>query len=130
MKNILAILVIILSLSTITLLILYRTLKHNTILISQKVAQTIVNKQKPINAITDQESFLKFLSDSREWAFDYIENVQNGLQEFINSVEPDLKYFDKYGEIGSAYPHYDAMQRISTAYKQLKTLLPEVKNEN
>ena len=116
--------------STMTLLVFYRTLKNNTTLISQKVAQTIINKQKPVNAITDQESFLKFLSDSREWAFDYIENVQNGLQEFINSVEPDLKYFDKYGEIGSAYPHYDAMQRISTAYKQLKTLLPEVKNEN
>ena len=86
MKNILAVLVIILSISTTILLVLYRTLKNNASLISKKVAQTIINQQKPVNAITDQESFLKFLSDSREWAFGYIENVQNELQEFIKSL--------------------------------------------
>lgn len=47
------------------------------------------------------------------------------LNKFINDVEPDISYFNKYGLVGSAYPHYDSMKRISEAYKELKKLLPE-----
>lgn len=72
-----------------------------------------------------KENFIKFLSESRDWAFEYIESVQSGLKDFIDAVEKDIKYFDKYGEVGSSYPHYDSMTRISSAYKELKTLLPE-----
>jgi hypothetical protein len=77
------------------------------------------------NEQVDKENFIKFLSDSRDWAFQYIEDVQCGLKEFIDTVDPDLKYFDEYGEVGSAYPHYDAMVRINNAYKKIKNLLPK-----
>jgi uncharacterized protein YoxC len=73
----------------------------------------------------DKENFIKFLSDSRDWAFGYIEDVQSGIKEFIDTVDPDLNYFDEYGEVGSAYPHYDAMVRINNAYKKLKDLMPK-----
>jgi hypothetical protein len=75
--------------------------------------------------LVDKENFIKFLSDSRDWAFKYIEDVQFGIKEFIDSVEPDFSYFDEYGEVGSAYPHYEAMVRINNAYKQLKILMPK-----
>lgn len=75
-----------------------------------------------------KENFIKFLSDSRDWAFGYIEDVQKGLNKFVNDVDSDISYFEKYGEVGSAYPHYDSMKKISTAYKELKTLLPEEEN--
>jgi hypothetical protein len=75
--------------------------------------------------LVDKENFIKFLSDSRDWAYKYIEDVQFGIKEFIDSVQPDLLYFDEYGEVGSAYPHYEAMVRINNAYKQLKTLMPK-----
>jgi hypothetical protein len=77
------------------------------------------------NEFTDKENFIKFLSDSRDWAFKYIEDVQSGLKEFIDAVDPDLSYFDKYGEVGSAYPHYDSMARINNSYKKLKELMPK-----
>jgi hypothetical protein len=75
--------------------------------------------------LVHKENFIKFLSDSRDWAFGYIEDVQKGLNKFVNDVDSDISYFEKYGEVGSAYPHYDSMKKISIAYKELKTLLPE-----
>jgi alpha-L-fucosidase len=72
-----------------------------------------------------KENFIKFLSDSRDWAFEYIEDVQKQLEEFIRDIEPEIMYFDEYGVVGDAYPHYHSMKKISSAYKDLKKLLPE-----
>jgi hypothetical protein len=72
-----------------------------------------------------RENFIKFLSDSRDWAFEYIEDVQKQLEEFIKDIEPEIMYFDEYGVVGDAYPHYHSMKKISSAYKDLKKLLPE-----
>lgn len=72
-----------------------------------------------------KENFIKFLSDSRDWAFEYIEDVQKQLETFINEIEPEIEYFNEYGIVGDAYPHYYSMKKISAAYKDLKKLLPE-----
>ena len=72
-----------------------------------------------------KENFIKFLSDSRDWAFEYIEDVQKQLETFIRDIEPEIMYFDEYGVVGDAYPHYHSMKKISSAYKDLKKLLPE-----
>ena len=82
-----------------------------------------------LDSVSDQEihkeNFIKFLSDSRDWAFSYIEDVQSGLKKFITDVEPEISYFDEYGIIGSANPHYYSIKKISEAYKELKKLMPE-----
>jgi hypothetical protein len=85
--------------------------------------------QKNFEDSVHKENFIKFLSDSRDWAYKYIEDVQSGIKEFIDAAEPDLSYFDEYGEVGSAYPHYEAMVRINNSYKQLKKLMPKDENE-
>jgi alpha-L-fucosidase len=72
-----------------------------------------------------KENFIKFLSDSRDWAFEYIEDVQKQLETFVRDIEPEIMYFDEYGVVGDAYPHYHSMKKISAAYKDLKKLLPE-----
>lgn len=74
--------------------------------------------------LVDKENFIKFLSDSRDWAYKYIEDVQKGLTNFVNEIEPEIAYFDEYGLVGDAYPHYHSMKKISQEYKQLKKLLP------
>lgn len=80
------------------------------------------------NLDVHNESFVKFLSDSRDWAFQYIEDVQGGLAEFIDSVDADIEHFDQYGDvISTTRPDYWAIKRISEAYKKLKKLLPEDK---
>jgi len=76
-----------------------------------------------------KENFIKFLSDSRDWAFSYIESVQKGLTKFVNDVDADVSHFDEYGEaLSMSRPDYPSMKNISKAYKELKTLLPEEKN--
>lgn len=82
-------------------------------------ARIIVKKE------TDSDAFLKFISDSRDWAYQYIDEVQEGINKFISEIEPEIAYFDEYGVVGSAFPHYHSMKKISGAYKELKKLLPE-----
>jgi hypothetical protein len=82
-------------------------------------------KSVEVKQDSSSEAFLKFVSDSRDWAYQYIDDVQASLNKFINDVEPEIAYFDEYGEVGSAYPHYHSMKKISGAYKELKKLLPE-----
>ena len=100
------------------LAILANTIK---LLIMQEQEQSINKTEKE----KSNEDFLKFVSDSRDLAYTYIEEVQLLLNKFITDVEPEIAYFDEYGIASSAYPHYHSMKKISGAYKELKKLLPE-----
>lgn len=77
-----------------------------------------------LNNDVHKENFIKFLSDSRDWAYAYIEDIQEGVTHFVNQIEPEIAYFDEYGLVGDAYPHYHSMKKISSEYKELKKLLP------
>jgi hypothetical protein len=81
--------------------------------------------EKQDNEQQAKDDFIKFLSESREWSYTYIEDVQSTIGKFIKDIEPEIKYFDEYGVVGSSYPHYYSMKKISSAYKDLKVLLPE-----
>lgn len=91
-------------------------------LLEQNIKQ-VMEKSPP--AIENSEGFLKFVSDSRDWAFQYIEEVQSGLNEFITEVEPLVQYFDKYGDQMGMTPNYEGMKKVSSEFKKLKELLPE-----
>jgi hypothetical protein len=92
-------------------------------IIADKLSDISTNYEK--NKDSSSEAFLKFISDSRDWAYQYIDDVQEVLNKFVTDIEPEIAYFDEYGEVGSAYPHYHSMKKISGAYKELKKLLPE-----
>jgi hypothetical protein len=72
-----------------------------------------------------QESFLKFVSDSRELAYEYIEEVQGGLKKFIKDIEPEIKYFEEYGSPVAIQPNYYSMKKVVEAYRELEKLLPK-----
>jgi hypothetical protein len=95
--------------------------------ISLVKVEEVFNSTKKEDSDSDvhKENFIKFLSDSRDWAYLYIEDVQKGLSKFVYDIEPEIAYFDEYGLVGEAYPHYHSMKKISQAYKELKKLLPE-----
>jgi len=100
--------------------------KQRVLVASLKAVRDMVelSKKDDVDNNVHQENFIKFLSDSRDWAYSYIEDVQDGLTAFVNAVEPEINYFDEYGLVGEAYPHYHSMQKISKEYKELKKLLP------
>lgn len=79
----------------------------------------------PVEEKIANDSFFKFVSDSREWAFEYIDNVQKELKSFIEVADKEFNYFDKYGIVAEGSPHYKSMAILSEEYKKLKALLPE-----
>lgn len=104
-------------------------IKKNKIILANTLNLLLMQQSMNDENKTDQEksneAFLKFVSDSRDWAYQYIDDVQASLNKFINDIEPEIAYFDEYGMVGDAYPHYHSMKKISGAYKELKKVLPE-----
>lgn len=108
-------------------------------IITQNLAETMllyiastdtINESKEPQVDSEKihkESFIKFLSDSRDWAFDYIEKTQQTITHFIEEVEPQIEYYNEYGAAieGMISPHDTALKKISKEIKELKKLLPE-----
>ena len=57
-------------------------------------------------ALEKTDGFVKFLSDSREWAFNYIEDVQTSIQGLIKamSVNDKEKILEHYNELQRFLP--------------------------
>lgn len=66
-----------------------------------------INMENDIKSVEKTDGFLKFVSDSRDWAFDYIEDVQQALRAYDMALGMD-----------------DA-QILNEAYKKLIDLLPK-----
>ena len=118
-----------LSLFLLTKLVVMRNqfaeLNLRAAILEQSVKNVLENNPTPIES---SEGFLRFISESRDWAFQYIESVQEAIKQFSNEIEPSINYFDEYGDvISNQRPDYQAMQKISKAYKELIKMLPEEK---
>ena len=95
------------------------------IALQEYINQLEGNKIKSDESI-HQENFIKFLSDSRDWAYSYIEEFQASMEKFIDAVDDDITYFDEFGDVISTNrPDYEAMKKISQAYKELIKVMPE-----
>lgn len=70
------------------------------------------------------DGFLKFVSDSRDWAFAYIEDVQGKLAVFDNDLTEILDYYSLY-EPDAQGIHVDILKQVSEAYENLKGALPK-----
>jgi hypothetical protein len=131
--------IIVISLSTlcITFAISYFLISKKLTLMAQEYATLYIDQialkkfveSMNLDNVSDQEvhkeNFIKFLSDSRDWAFSYIEEVQTELKKFIEEIEPEINYFNEYGDIASMQPNYYSMKKISEAYYELARLLPK-----
>jgi hypothetical protein len=137
-KNILLVVFIVLSFSfAISYYSVFYQLKKvskdlSKLFIENKVMQEYIDITKSNgilkqeDEIVHKENFIKFLSDSRDWAYQYIEDVQNGLTSFVSNVDHHIEYFDSYGEVlSNTSPDHIALKQISKSYKELKKLLPE-----
>jgi hypothetical protein len=108
--------------------------KATKLLFDNFTLEKIIELQSDEDLKSDQsvhkENFLKFISESRDWAFDYIEEVQKGILKFVNDIDSHIEYFDTYSDVISVErPDYAAMKQISKSYKELKKLLPKEENK-
>ncbi len=128
---------VVLSILSISFLIAYLSVSQKLNSVNKGFAQLFVSYNTLREAVETQptkteedihkENFIKFLSDSRDWAFDYIEDVQKALSKFIEEVEPHIEHYDVYGAAveGMMPPHDNALKKISKEFKELKKMLPE-----
>lgn len=97
--------------------------KANNLILLEKLSQEINSKEDI--SIEKTEGFLNFVTQSRDWAFSYIETVQDGLNDFVNSVDKDIEYITEYQP---PIVNFEMQERLINAYSELKKLLPEKEN--
>jgi hypothetical protein len=104
-------------------------IQYQKLFVDMMLLEKLVNEIEESKLKSDEsvhkENFIKFLSDSRDWAYEYIENVQTALTNFINETAPEINYFKEYGDTMAMAPNYYSMKKIAEEYEKLKTLLPE-----
>jgi effector-binding domain-containing protein len=125
---------------TIVIYLVYRSFKTKVLFktLSDMYLQTVADKmllERKINELYQEientklqqsDGFVKFLSDSRDWAFNYIENVQSALSEFDKTIDSVTKWSETYGTVlNNETPHAEKIRQISLAYKKLQSMLPK-----
>lgn len=98
---------------------LTKTLLENVLLNELSIATNDKSDQE-----VHAENFIKFLSDSREWAFEYIEKVQSEITAFVEELEPTVKYWNNYGKVVPTV-HDDSIDLFIESYYKIKNLIPE-----
>jgi hypothetical protein len=83
-----------------------------------------MSKADDSDVIEKTEGFLAFISQSRDWAFSYIEEVQEGLKAYAEIVGPQIEYHKTYGQVIES-PHMIILDRIADAYPIIEKLLPK-----
>jgi hypothetical protein len=100
------------------------TLDQNILM--TKLAEELKRKEEVSLEKTD--GFLKFISESRELAFEYIEAMQEALVKFKDKVGPEIEYMLTYGTATGDNLQSKSFLKIEKAYKELiKETLPAEK---
>lgn len=107
-------------------------LKVQNMNIQKRLAQTIADKiiildrlEKELDAknnksIEQTDGFIRFVSQSRDWAFEYIENAQDRIKKFNDELNNIINLGGNKKE---------TVKLILEAYKPIKDLLPEEQGE-
>lgn len=93
----------------------------------EKLAEAMVLKDSKAEA-EQTEGFLNFISESRDWAFKYIEDVQQAIVEFGKKIGPEIKYLRNYASV-LGLTAARGIEKISEAYEQLLKVMPEASDD-
>ena len=126
------IVILILTLVSTSLLVVIMFLNKLLRRAGADMMQTLVDKMEILKALEKEleknslankstnEEFIKFLSQSRDWAFSYIEDAQVKLTKFDSIMTTISESYD--GKVRSSKP---ALDQVIQAYEEVKTLLPD-----
>ncbi len=95
--------------------LLQSTIDHNIVL--TMLAEEL--KKKENVSVEKTDGFLKFISESRDLAFEYIEKIQASLIKFKSQVDPEIKYMLTYGTVSGDNLYLKSFGRIEKAYAEL-----------
>ncbi len=131
------------------LVLLIGYLGFRNILLRRKIQEEITDKlQANVNAnivrseytralqeienmkLEKSDDFVKFLSNSRDWAFEYIEDAQEKISEFDKQIQEIAEWNRTYGSVVGDTPHSSKIEEMNLAYDKIRSLLPENKTPN
>ena len=95
--------------------LLQATLDQNILL--TKLAEELKKKEEV--SVEKTDGFLKFISESRDMAFEYIETMQEAIVKFKNSVGPEIDYMLTYGTSTGDNLQSSSFLKIEKAYIEL-----------
>jgi hypothetical protein len=114
-----SIVIIFLSVSNFYLRI--KLLKLKKEILKHKTEKKYIQGKLDSLANGELNGFNKFISESRDWAFSYIESAQKSIKDFIVKTGPDIEYLKEYKP---PIISEDAIDRLVLSYEDLKKLLP------
>jgi hypothetical protein len=95
--------------------LLQATLDQNILL--TRLAEELKKKEEV--SVEKTDGFLKFISDSRDMAFEYIETMQEAIVKFKNNVGPEIDYMLTYGTATGDSLQTSSFLKIERAYTEL-----------
>ena len=107
--------------------LLQSTIDHNIVL--TMLAEELKKKEEV--SVEKTDGFLKFISESRDLAFEYIEKVQESLGKFKSEVDPEIEYMLTYGTVTGDSLSLKSFRKIEKAYRKLiNEALPKEDKKN
>lgn len=94
-------------------------------IIMEKLGEVIASQEK--TNVSQTDGFLKFVSDSRDAAFKYIEEVQAAIDEFDRRVGPVVKHYKDTGKVLERRPS-ELVKELTQAYDKLMASMPKEDN--
>lgn len=109
--------------------------------LAAKIDQLLIDKEYALaelgKALSDIEnaklekddSFVKFLTTSREWAYQYIETVQKAMLELDSKMDREIKWARTYGTTGGENVYTTVMGRMIDAYEEFQKVMPDTSED-
>lgn len=99
------------------------------LLAQSNIDNSLIKKKVTTDQDIEKDHLIKFLSESRDSSYQYIEDFQEELTNFKNDLSRHVAYFDAYGMLAEPYDvHYDMSVKFVEYYKKLISFLPEEEN--
>lgn len=105
-------------------------------IVDQEIIKDAFEKKNNSAYVLDEErdsyeSLIKFLSETRDISFEFIEKCQTVVSEFVDEFDPDCEYFKTYGQAYNiGMPSDKVIEKLSLHLPKLKDLLPSTTPEN
>jgi len=89
-------------------------------IVAEQLSLSLIEIEK--EKIEKSDDFLVFISQSRDWAFEYIETTQDKVNNFINDVGPIIEYLEQYSP---PILLEEQRLRLIEGYRTIQDILPE-----
>lgn len=87
----------------------------------ESIKKKILNNEDSV----EKDHLINFLTESRELAHSYIEDIQDNLKLFVDDLEADIVFLKEFNVLSEQDINYKFIKKVIDHYDKLKNMLPE-----